>query len=120
MAQITLLTGRERRRRWSDDERRRILTAAFTPGAVVATISRQFEVSTSLIYKWRRQAMAAEPGAAARVGAAFAPAVMLAEPVATAPVDTTAIIVELANGARLRIGSHAPAALVTASLRALR
>jgi len=114
MAQITLLTGPERRRRWSDDERRRILAAAFTPGAVVATVSRQFEVSTSLIYKWRQQAMAAEPAAA------FAPAVMLAEPVATAPLDTTAIIVELANGARLRIGSHASTALVTATLRALR
>ena len=114
MAQITLLTGPERRRRWSDDERRRILAAAFTPGAVVATVSRQFEVSTSLIYKWRQQALAAEPAAA------FAPAVMLAEPVATALLDTTAIIVELANGVRLKIGSHASAALVTASLRALR
>ena len=112
MAQITLLTGPERRRRWSDDERRRVLAAAFTPGAVVATVSRQFEVSTSLIYKWRQQALAAEPGAA------FAPAVMLAEPVATAPVDTTAIIVELSNGVRLRIGSHAPAALVTAAMTA--
>jgi len=114
MAQITLLTGPERRRRWSDDERRRILAAAFSPGAVVADISRQFEVSTSLIYKWRQQALAAAPAAA------FAPAVMLAEPVAAAPPDTPAIIVELANGARLRIGSHASVALVTASLRALR
>ena len=114
MPQITLLTGPERRRRWSDDERRRILAAAFTPGAVVATVSRQFEVSTSLIYKWRQQAIAAEPAAA------FVPAVMLAEPVATAPLDTTAIIVELANGVRLKVGSHASAALVTASLRALR
>lgn len=116
MGQITLLTGPERRRRWSDEERRRILAAAFTPGAVVATVSRQFEVSTSLIYKWRQQALACEPAAAA----AFAPAVMLAEPVAAAPPDTPAIIVELPNGARLRIGSHASAALVTASLRALR
>ena len=58
MPQITLLTGPERRRRWSDDERQRILAAAFTPGAVVSTIfddyisiyiSRQFKVSTSLI-----------------------------------------------------------------------
>ena len=120
MAQITLLTGPERRRRWSDDERRRILAAAFTSGAVVATVSRQFEVSTSLIYKWRQQAMAAEPGAAAGVGAAFVPAVMLREPGTAARLDTTAIIVELANGARLKIGSHASAALVTASLRALR
>ena len=114
MAQITLLTGPERRRRWNDDERRRILAAAFAPGAVVSTVSRQFEVSTSLIYKWRQQALAGEPADA------FAPAVMLAEPVAAAPPDTPAIIVELANGARLRIGSHASAALVTASLRALR
>ena len=65
MAQITLLTGPERRRRWNDDERRRILAAAFAPGAVVSTVSRQFEVSTSLIYKWRQQALAAEPAGAA-------------------------------------------------------
>ncbi len=112
MSQITLLTGPERRRRWSDDERRRILVAAFTPGAVVADISRQFEVSTSLIYKWRQQALVGEPAAG------FAPAVMLPEPAAAA--DTTAIIVELSNGVRLRIGSHASAGLVTATLRALR
>jgi transposase len=114
MPQITLLTGPERRRRWSDDERRRILAAAFTPGAVVANIARRFEVSTSLIYKWRQQALAGEPAAG------FAPAVMLPEPAAAAPPDTTAIIVELSNGVRLRIGSHASAALVTATLRALR
>ena len=116
MAQITLLTGPERRRRWNDDERRRILAAAFAPGAVVATVSRQFGVATSLIYKWRQQALAAEPAGAA----AFAPAVMLAEPVAAALPDTPAIIVELPNGARLRIGAGASTALVTASLRALR
>lgn len=114
MAQITLLTGPERRRRWSDDERRRILAAAFAPGAVVSTVSRQFEVSTSLIYKWRQQALSAEPAAG------FAPAVMVPGPATATPPDTTVIIVELPNGARLKIGSHASAALVTASLRALR
>lgn len=114
MPQITLLTGPERRRRWSDDERRRILAAAFAPGAVVANISRQFEVSTSLIYKWRQQALAGEPAAA------FAPAVMLREPATATPPETIAIIVELSNGVRLRIGSRASAGLVTATLRALR
>ena len=118
MPQITLPTGPERRRWRSADERRRILAAAFAPGAVVSTISRQFGVSTSLIYKWRQQALASEPLAAGT--AAFAPAVMLAEPASVAPADTTAIVVELSNGARLRIGSQASAALVTATLRALR
>jgi transposase len=114
MTQITLLTGPERRGRWSDDERRRILTAAFMPGAIVADVARQFEVSTSLIYKWRQQTMAGEPLAA------FAPAVMVSEPAAATPPDTTAILVELSNGVRLRISSHASATLVTAALRALR
>ena len=114
MGQITLLTGPERRRRWSEDERQRILAAAFAPGAVVVDISRQFEVSTSLIYKWREQAMAGEPVAA------FAPAVLATEPAAAPMPETTAIIVELANGTRLKIGSHCSAALAAAALQALR
>jgi len=114
MGQITLLTGPERRRRWSEDERQRILAAAFAPGAVVADISRQFEVSTSLIYKWREQSMAGKPATS------FAPAVLAAEqPTAAAVPETTAIIVELANGTRLKIGAHCSAALATAALRAL-
>ena len=114
MAQITLLTGPERRRRWSDAEPERILAAAFAPGAIVANISRQFEVSTSLIYKWREQALAV------RSSAAFAPAVLEAEPPAVGAPDTTSILVEFVNGIRLKIGSHASPELVTAALRALR
>ena len=114
MPQITLLTGPERRRRWSEDERRRILAAAFAPGAIVVNVARQFEVSTSLIYKWRQQALAGQPGAA------FAPAVILPAASIATPPDAAAIMVDLPNGVRLRIGSDASAALVTATLRALR
>jgi transposase len=115
MSRMTLLTGPERRRRWSDDEQRRILTAAFAPGAIVTDVSRQYEVSTSLIYKWRRQALAAESGPG------FAPAVVVDQPLGVSPArEETAITVELAGGARVRIGVRAPAALVTATLRALR
>jgi len=34
-----------------------ILVAAFSPGAVVVEVARQYEISTSLIYKWRSEAM---------------------------------------------------------------
>ena len=89
--------------------------AAFTPGAIVADVSRQFEVSTSLIYKWRRQTLVGEPSAA------FAPAVLVSGPAPAAPPpDATAITVELVNGTRMKIGAQAPAALVTAALRVLR
>lgn len=59
MNQITLLSGPERRRRWSDTDKLRILEAAFAPGAGVSAVARRFEVSTGLIYTWRRRARGA-------------------------------------------------------------
>ena len=110
---MTLLTGPERRRRWSEDERRQILTAAFAPGAIVADISRRYEISTSLIYKWRRQGLARE------TGATFAPAIVVDEP-ASATAEAVTITVEFTGGARVMISATAPSALVTTTLRALR
>ncbi len=114
MAHMTLLTGPERRRRWSEDDRERILAASFAPGAVVADVARQFDVSTSLIYKWRKTCLAA--GAPA-----FVPAVLvdaLEPPLGSAQVP--AILIELPGGARVNIAASAPAALVAATLKALR
>lgn len=116
MAHVTLMTGPERRRRWSPDERREILMAAFSPGAIVADVSRRYEVATSLIYKWRRDLLSAPEGAA------FVPAVMVDDPGRPdQPVRSEpAIVVELAGGARVTIGPGASAAMVGATLRALR
>ncbi|UJW77574.1 transposase [Rhizobium sp. SL42] len=58
MAQAILLTGRDRRRRWSADDRLEILGAAFAPGANVSEVARRFDVSIGLIYMQRHQAMA--------------------------------------------------------------
>jgi transposase len=115
MAQMTLITGPQRRRRWSFDERRQILAAATAPGAVVTEVARQADICTSLIYKWLREER--EPQA----GAGFAPAILAddAKPLTLTP-DAAAIVVELAAGVRVRIGATAPVALVTATLRALR
>jgi transposase len=68
----------------------------------VENISRQFEFSTSLVYKWREQALAVQ------AGAAFAPAVLTAESsLASAPPDATAIVIEPANGPKVTISVHA-------------
>ena len=58
---VTVISGSERRRRWSAAEREEIVLASLALGAVIAEIARQFDVSTSLIYKWRRDAQ--QPGA---------------------------------------------------------
>jgi transposase-like protein len=49
MSQMTVFSGRERRRRWNDEERTRILAEAFLPGACVAAVARRNDISTSLI-----------------------------------------------------------------------
>jgi transposase len=115
MSQMTLMTGPERRRRWGRHDRERMLLAAFSPGAVVADVARQYEVSTSLIYRWRREALAEADG-----GPAFAPAVVVDGPALLASRAEPAIVVELAGGARVSINAAASATLIAATLRALR
>jgi transposase len=48
--------GFERRRRWSDEEKARIVAETFVPGAVVCEVARRNSVSQSLVFAWRRQA----------------------------------------------------------------
>jgi len=116
MGRMTLMTGDERRRRWSDEERARILAAIEEPGAVVAEVARRADVCTSLVYKWRRQARAATNGAGFAqlvVENAARPPMLAGEP------EPGAILVEM-NGARVRIGANTPSAVIAATLKALR
>src|SRR5271170_3920771 len=54
MASVEVLAGPERRRRWSVEQKRAIVAAAFAPGAMVREVARQTDVTPSLIYRWRR------------------------------------------------------------------
>ncbi len=110
----TLITGVERRRRWSADEREQILAAVNAPGAVVAEVGRRWDICTSLIYKWLRE----ERQAARESG--FTPVIVKSEPHAVASDPPDAAITVDIGGARVRIGADAPAALVMATLKALR
>ena len=111
MSQITLLTG-ERRRTWTDEQKLAILDEAFGGGAVVADVARRHEISTGLLYTWRRNVLAA------RDESGFVPAVVVDG--AAAADRGPAIVIELPHGARVTISADTPAALVTATLRALR
>ena len=114
MAQATLITGLERRRRWSDDEKLAVLAAAFAPGASVSEVSRRTDISTSLIYRWRKDFAGPAP-----VG--FVPAVLTDERASIrAAAASPLIAVELAGGVRVTIHPGAGASLVAAALRALR
>ncbi len=53
---VEVLGGVERRRRWSRDEKMRILTESLEPGAKVAEVARRNDVAPSVLFAWRRQA----------------------------------------------------------------
>ena len=53
---IELITGTTRRRRWSDDERARILAESFEPGANISAVARRHGVHGGLLHFWRKQA----------------------------------------------------------------
>src|SRR5271169_6106745 len=53
--------GIERRRRWSKDEKARIVEETLMPGAVVGEVARRHGVAQSLLFTWRRLARTAEP-----------------------------------------------------------
>ena len=113
MGHVTILTGPERRRHWSDEDRFRILEQAFAPGAVVAEVARRHDVSRTLIYLWRRQLLA-EASAPA-----FMPAVIV-EDAPSAASESPAIVLELPDGRKVSIFASASPALAAAALKVLR
>ena len=53
MARVEVISGVERRRHWSADQKRAIVAAAFSPGAVVNEVARRADVNSGQIYRWR-------------------------------------------------------------------
>jgi|APFre7841882630_1041343.scaffolds.fasta_scaffold10265_2 transposase len=56
MVRVEILNGVERRRRWSDADKRRIVEETLGPDAVIADVARRNGAATSLVFAWRRQA----------------------------------------------------------------
>ncbi len=55
MPQIHLITGNDRRRTWTREEKDAILAEAFAPGVCIREMSRRLGISTSLLYTWRKE-----------------------------------------------------------------
>jgi transposase len=110
MARLEVITGPERRRRWSGEQKRAIVAESLAPGAVVTEIARRADICPGQIYRWRREI---------GVGNGFAQ-VMIA-PVgdgARCPA-APAIEIEFAEKARVRIPALIPTGLAAAVVKAL-
>ena len=116
MARVEVIAGPERRRRWSDEQKRAIVAASLAPGAVVSEVARRADICPGQIYRWRQELRAAASGFAQ---------VLITPPEMTAPAadgavcSEPAIEIELAGKVRVRIPSLVPAELAAAVVGAL-
>ena len=62
---LEVLTQPERRRRWSDEEKLRIIREAMEPGVRFADVARRHDISAPQLYQWRvalREGRLVDPG----------------------------------------------------------
>lgn len=124
---IEIVTGRERRRRWSVEEKLRLVAATYEPGACVKQVATSNDLYPGLLFSWRRQvregtlALAAMPmflPVRADAVAAPPPTPMVSDrPVSRA---TGEIEVELRDGSRVRFDASVSLALLRRVIAALR
>jgi transposase len=55
MGRMEILTGVERRRDWSDDDKSSILEEAAAEGVKIADVARRHDIRPQQIYTWRRK-----------------------------------------------------------------
>jgi transposase len=129
MSRVEIFRGQPRRR-WSEEDKRRLVAETLVPGETVRAVARRHGVNTSQLFPWRKRLRGQLEMAAAAAPAPLFAAVEIAtagemptghdagpepDPVALAGV----IEVELPRGGRVRISGRVEPALVTAALRAL-
>jgi transposase len=111
MKHATVLTGVERRRRWSISEKQQLVAESVSCGLSVAELARRHDVHPNLLHAWRRQA---KDGALSRLsegGACLVPVKLAEQSAAPGPAKDAAsgaaIEVVLRNGRRLWVSDRA-------------
>jgi transposase len=114
---VEVFTGTGRRRRWSSDEKARILEETLAPGSVVSEVARRHGITSQQLFGWRRSARG---GAIERADASgFAPVMLEAPAKEQRPPDSA--VLEIVVGAMVaRIPLTADGATLARIVRALK
>jgi transposase len=112
---LEVITGVGRRRRWTAEEKARIVAESLDPATTSSAVARRYGLHASQLFVWRQQYAAP----AAREAPAFVP-VVVAEGGAAAPAEMTGRM-EIALGpAVVRVGADVDAAALRRVLEAVR
>jgi transposase len=113
--QTEVLTGPERRRRWSVEEKARIVAEASEPGVQIAEVARRHGLSRTQVYEWRRLARRQGNEAVELVPAMIAP-----PPRRAMSAESSVIEIALPGGVQLTVRGRVDARALRAVLAALR
>src|ERR1700722_6994608 len=106
MSTLTVLSGRERRRRWTPAEKQRIVEESLTADTTVAEVARRHDIHPNLLHLWRRQARSGTVRPPSQASGAPAGEVEFASVAVVTDRRTLAappgmVEIEFASGARL-------------------
>jgi transposase len=120
---VTVLSGRERRRRWTAAEKQRIVEESLADAVSVAEVARRHDIHPNQLHLWRRQARTGRVPDTCVEGFRFVPVRLAARDDAAAPKASggvaAAIEVVLRNGRLLRVPEGTALAQVVALADAL-
>ena len=126
---VTVLSGPERRRRWTRAEKLRLVEETLAPEASIAEVARRHDIHPNLLHGWRRQTRmgvltnAGEGKPAPDAQVRFVPVAIAPEapalPAAIAAAAAGVIEVEFAAGDRMRITGGVEPSLVSALIERL-
>jgi transposase len=132
---VEIITGRERRRRWSTTDKLRLVAETEEAGASVRGVAASHGLCESLLFTWRRQVrqgtLVAEPDVPMFMpvqmisGAATLPSASASHPERPVSASRAAAVtgmmeIELANGQHVRVGSDVNLSALRRVLAALR
>jgi transposase len=94
---VEIRSGVGRRRRWSEEEKGRIVAQSYAPDAMVSEIARQHEISPQHLFAWRKAARDGRLTLPADEGATFVPVMMVTPKAMPATASTPSITIETAG-----------------------
>lgn len=94
---VEIRSGIGRRRRWSDEEKGRIVAESYALGAVVSEVARRHEISPQHLFVWRKAARAGRLALPADEAPMFVPVVVAARKPAAAKPSAPSITIETAG-----------------------
>jgi transposase len=94
---VEIRSGIGRRRRWSDEEKGRIVAESYAPGVIVSEVARRYDLMPQHLFSWRKAARAGRLALAADAAPMFVPVVMAARKPAAAKPSGRSITIETAG-----------------------